>query len=290
MIIVSIATERNNYVKEFEQRLTQLKYTYKLLGLGKPWEGYISKTKWYLEFLKALNTNELIVVCDSYDLLFVRYPNELNELYNKRANGKLVVGVEPTSEAVCNIIPNCNTKTVKDCKITNTVYKDYKYPNSGFMMGYRDDLIDVYQFIKQQNISDDQEGLHAWLNDGNCDRCYFDTKLEFVFNYYPPVTLIFKKDRINVQLIINKNKKQIKVNNTFPCVIHMQAQNLDFGKRSEKIRNFLINGRVAIPWTVYAGDMYKKACSVEVYYIGYWWWVIVIVIIALLLFKYKKYK
>ena len=278
VLVLSVATDRTKYVKEFEYSLQKLGYDYKLLGLGKKWEGFETKMKYYLKELERLDPNELVIVCDSYDILFVQGPQIIESRYRQLANNKVVVGMENIKDELCNFIGICIPEVVKKCKIKNKYYPDFKYINSGFIMGSVRDLQEIFDFMIQNGFKDDQKALFNWIMK-NCSRCFFDYHLDFVFNYMPKH---FEKSKVKVELLNNL----IKVNNSTPCVVHTPAQYLDLGYRTEMIRNFIVNGRSPVGKMEYFKQSYEKSCSPEAYYIGYWWiFVVLIIIILILIFK-----
>lgn len=280
MIIISLATEKTKEFKEFEQTLQKNNYKYKIIGLNQPWEGFITKMNLYVKELKELkqrNPNELVIVCDSYDLLFIRKPDYLEKLYYEKANGKVIIGLENQTDFLCSIIsPVCDKDIIKKCNIKNPHYPDIKYINSGFIMGPVKLVLDIFSFIKINDIRDDQEGLYKWVSE-NCDKCYYDYHVDFILNYMPPC-LISKPIKTSFEGHLIKVRK-----NSYPCAIHMPGQYLDLGYRSEKYRNFLIPSRKNIKKIEYFKQIYGKFCSPEFSYLGYWWWVVVIFIILIII-------
>ncbi len=136
----------------------------------------------------------------------------------------------------------------------------------------------VIDFGKKNKFTDDQKGLFAWIiNNNNCHKCYFDYHLDFVFNYL--------YGSLNVQYINDK----IKVSDdSYPCVFHFPMQPGDLGKRSEKVRNWILPRRPKVKQIEYFKEFYTKLCSSQCCYIGYYWWCFVLLIIILLILWFNK--
>ena len=276
VLVLSLATDQTKEVKEFEYSLKKLGYEYRLLGLGQKWEGFVSKMKYTLEALEGLSPNELVIVCDSYDILFIQTPDVIENRYRKLANDKVVIGLESIQDIFCNFIDICIPEAIEKCNIKNKWHPDFNYINAGFMMGRAKDIQDIYNFMVENKFDDDQKGLFSWVME-NCDRCYFDYHLDFIFNYMPR---IFIKKHIKVKFKDNL----IEVNDiSTPCAVHIPGQYLDLGDRAEKVRNFIVPNRSRHEVWFYLDQCYKKACSPEAYYIGYWWFILILFIIILIL-------
>jgi len=273
MIIATVATSLNQYVEEYIHQLKKLKYNYRILGLNQPWKGFATKMKMYFEMLGSVSPDEIIVVCDSYDLLFLQDASTLLETYNRLAQNKVVIGLENINKHYCNISVICDPKVIEECKITNPYFEDFIYPNAGFIMGRAKDLRDIFQFMLDEKHTDDQYGLFQWIK-RNCKKCYFDVHLDFVFNYTPePFT-----KKLNIKIQDGQLTVQYKTNKSSPCVVHMWAHYLDYGYRSERVRNALFPNRQQISKLKYLDEFYGKLCKPEFYYFGYWWWMIILFI------------
>lgn len=284
MIIATVATSLNQYVEEYIHQLKKLKYNYRILGLNQPWNGFETKMKLYFELLQTVSPDEIIVVCDSYDLLFVQDASTLLETYNRLAQNKVVIGLENINKHFCNFSTICDPKVIEACKITNPYFEDFIYPNSGFIMGRAKDLQGIFQFMLDEKYNDDQYGLFQWIK-RNCQKCYFDVHLDFVFNY----TLeIFSAKKLNINVAAGQLTVQYKKNKSSPCAVHMWAHYLDLGYRSERIRNALFPNRQQVTKIEYLREFYGKICKYEFNYFGYWWWILFILTIVIIVLCCKK--
>lgn len=285
MIVLSIATDRNKYVIEFEKSLRRLGYRYELLGVGEKWEGFTTKMKLGMKKLLSLPPEEIVIMCDSYDIIFVQSPDTIMERYSTLAEGKVVIGLENITAGFCNFSPICDSSVIKTCKIHNTAYPNFKYINSGFMMGPAKYIYDVYKFMMENKMKDDQLGLFHWV-ERNCNKCYFDYHLDFVFNYF---VNSFINNSVRVDL--DPKTKTVWVNRrSTPSCVHIPAHYLDMGHRSEKIRNFMFPDRTPVKKIEYVTEFYGKTCKPEFGYLGYWWFILLILIVLLITMSIYAYK
>lgn len=275
MIVFAVATDKTILVKEFEQSLIKYNYNYEILGLGMTWSGFDLKMKLYYNALKKLPKDEIVIVCDSYDVMFVQSSKKIQERYNKLASNKVVIGLEPECyESICD------KETTKVCNIDNKKHKYYKYINSGFIMGRADLLMDIFKFQLDTNQHDDQIGLGKWVKN-NCNLCYFDYDFQFVFNYLD-TSVNFKRLKIKITNDTMKIDKNITVDGINPCVIHMPGQSNDLGKRSEIIRTFVLPERKKLGTMYYLNLNFLRLCKKDRYYCGYW--IVPVCLILLILF------
>jgi hypothetical protein len=249
MIVVTVATERNSFLDEWEYTLKKLNYRYTIIGLGEKWEGFQTKNKVMNTFLKRLNPDELIVFTDSYDLLFLQSPNVLLKKYRKLCpNWELLIGYEQSC-----VKESCDYSYIKSCG-----FKEHNYLNTGFIMGKNKDVLKGYQHSIDNNITDDQRGWGNYLSK-YCPKVYIDVNSEIVLNLFPEgfisnMTLnpIYKNFDIKNDILYNKDDKN------YPVVVHIPIQDFDIGKRSETIRNALIPNREPINGIKYFNRMMKR--------------------------------
>lgn len=288
LIVLSIATDPDNkYVSEFVQTLVERNYKYELLGTHKKWEGFTTKMKYFIDALKKLPPTQLVILCDSYDVLFVDTPKQMITKYNELANNKIVVGLENITKFFCGFSTICDPKIIEKCKIKNTSFPAFVYPNAGFLMGHAEDLLKIYQFMSEQEYKDDQYSLFQYIL-RNCDKFYFDYKLNFVFNYFTP-TSFFIKTPPDVKLETHHGKRTILVNKIAkPGSVHIPGHYLDFGIRSERLRDFLLPQRTKQASGVYIKEFYGKLCKPEFSYFGYWWWILLLFLLLTIVLSTLK--
>lgn len=282
-IVITVATSTNQYVDEFEYQVKKLGYHYFILGRGMEWKGWTMRSNLYIMKLRELS-DHIVIICDCYDLLFIQKADTLLDKYNQLATGKIVIGLENMRDMFCEMSPICYDYTVKKCKIDNKFLPTYNYPNAGFIMGSANEVVKIYEFMINSNIKDDQLSLYKWIYE-NCDKCYFDYRADFVFNYF--IKLPFLVDKHPNIEFLNETKEILIGGVSKPGVVHIPAQHFDLGHRSEHIRNFIISGRNQKKVIEYFKESYNKSCSEDFCYAGYWWWIILILLIIIIIVPIK---
>jgi len=264
MKILTVATDKNSYVDEWALSLEKFSFTenpsyfqksegfYKILGLGTKWKGFNTKMSEYLKELKTYEKNQIVVIVDSYDLLFLKDPRELLPLYNERADGKVVLGME----SVCGA--NCDTEFIKTCKT-----REGYFINSGFLMGPASILIDIFSYALDHGEGHDQLGLARFVAK-NCDLFYFDYDHKFVYNWFA----------------FTNYKESI--------IIHMPFQTLDLGFRRKHMSKEIFPDRTVS--RNYMKDLTEHVYKALKYGIYVRTICIIFSIVLLLAFLYNLYK
>jgi hypothetical protein len=281
LTVLTVATDsQNKYVQEFEKSLKRLGYHYVILGQSTPWKGWITKIHLFHDALTSLDPDEIVILCDSYDILFLQGPQTILHKYQTLARNKVVIGLENITQFYCQTSAICDPNVLKVCNIDNKDFPNFVYPNSGFLMGPVHEMKNLFAFLQNGQFKDDQYGLFQWILT-HCHKCYFDYGLDFVFNYISEQDMFIKEpvrvdyDTIDKQLTINHKSR--------PAVVHIPAHFIDLGERSETIRNFLFDyDRTPIKKTEYFKEFYQRLCKPEYSYLGYWWWVIIVVLLLML--------
>lgn len=242
MKVITIATEYNKYVEEWERSAKMFGYDYKIVGLGEKWEGFNTLMKLILDELKNYKDDDIILKVDCYDLVFADGPENLLKAYYKLMPDKknrVLFG----SENYC--MDNCEDSHINSCNIP--LEKTQKYLNGGFLMGPVKILREGYEYCLKYGNGDDQIGWAKYFSK-NCDNIILDYNSDIVLNYsYKRVMTPYIPNIKLPELILqNNNKIYNKTFNNYPIVIHMPYQTSDLGKRSEFVRKMIIPDREPI--------------------------------------------
>ena len=171
MLVVSVATEWNSRLENFKRSLNLCQYPYVLLGLGEVWNGWNWRTKKYLEFLKTLQNETIVVFMDSYDVIALRHSKFMLETFGAFKKN-IVVG----AEWYCGSTKNCKSLD----NYWNGKNRPYRqYVNCGFVMGYAKHLKKMYENILEYN--DDQFGLANYI-ESNPHEFALDVGSALVYN------------------------------------------------------------------------------------------------------------
>lgn len=196
---IGVATQNTEASKNWQRGMRHTGIPAKLVGLGQPYS-FDMKIKLSLEAMKADTEADIIITSDVYDVLI-----------NKEVVKKIKKSGETVKDHILDVfysfekpivigaeIPcfshNCYDFTFGE--LSNLVGKVYKYPNSGLIIGYRDDMIELYEGLK--NCKDDQMDLGE-LMDTYPERFALDTESKLFYNVY----IYPEKDRLKEALFVH---------------------------------------------------------------------------------------
>jgi len=162
--------DRDNY----EMSLEHFGYKYKVVGQGEKWHNFIdNKIKKPLEYLKTVKQKyKIIIFTDVFDVMACQGPETLIEKF-KETGKRICIGMENVCFSVC-----CIPLTVDSLK-----NQTMKYVNSGFYIGYTQDIIDMWQSILEYGDKDDQRCIAKYINQ-HPEKFHFDCNSDFVGNIH----------------------------------------------------------------------------------------------------------
>ena len=147
-------------------------WEYLIVGQGDVWNGFISKIKGYIKFLKTLPSDKIVILTDARDVICCRSPHAFMDAFNS-FGGNMVVSMELYCEGYMDINDtNLNKiKCVQSIPITQYWKKhniiklpDRKYVNSGLICGKVKQLLHELEWAINNNYSDDQLALCNYIN------------------------------------------------------------------------------------------------------------------------------
>lgn len=125
-----------------------------------PWGGLATKTKWLRQVLKNnLIKEDILIVCDCYDLVFSRPLDDLVHIYQNLYNSPCIISAEK------NYWPEEGLKKYFDDKDYPT---SFKYINSGLIVAEKEALITILESMDLNNYPDDhrkEDGTMFHSND-----------------------------------------------------------------------------------------------------------------------------
>ena len=195
------------------------KYSYEVLGMGKPWKGFKTKMENYLDGINRYITEKgpdaLAVFIDAFDVFCIKDAKKQADAYRaKPRKMPIVVGVE----IVCIYTSNCSMNALKWYDSNNIPggsekvkaalfepekgkdigYSYYESPtpvfvNSGFIMGPAIELQAMFQSMVDSGDDDDQLAVINYL-DKFPDRIDLDIEEALARNKIKPRTRLPDED------------------------------------------------------------------------------------------------
>lgn len=226
LYIITLATSKNNAVKNFELSCKKNNLKYKIIGLNENFLGWRWRMEKYYNELKNYKNNDVIIFCDSYDILFQESQNEILKKF-KSLNKPIVI----SSEMNLLLPPQLDQFDFNPLEFTPNKFKisnnsDYLYPCMGGVIGYKKDLQKFYRLLLSYN---DKNLKESCFHDDQCLVSYYFTKNHdkiFTLDYDQKIFGNLSGSLNRYEFIENKlfNKK---TNNT-PSLLHFQGNSLSY--------------------------------------------------------------
>lgn len=172
--LITLNTDRDDGLYNWEYTASSLGYDYKILGVGQKWGGWSWRTQKYLDYIQTLPEKNIVTITDGNDLFFTRSPTDLLNSYESY-NSDVVFGGEPTC---CTGKYQYHPFKVNRGIAISSMFDRYNqhndstrwmFPNAGCITGKVSRLVEMLEDIKDE--PDDQAGyLERLIEDFN----YFD--------------------------------------------------------------------------------------------------------------------
>lgn len=154
------------------QRSIQPGWEHRVIGQGQVWKGWITRMKAYQEACASLPENELVVLCDAYDVLCLLPSDGFQAVFDEFGKA-IVIG----AEEFCALNCHAPTKWWNSNELTSS----RKYCNGGLMAGYAGELAQMWQWTVERNFDDDQVGIGKFT-DEHPEKVHLDMESKLVFN------------------------------------------------------------------------------------------------------------
>ena len=201
----------------FNESLQRFGVTPLVLGMGEHWGGLMTKPRRLRDYLRSNYTGEVIIVCDAWDVVFARSPEDVaKEFYDERYEDTKILW-----NAEKNFFP---FNPDLDFPETGT---PYRYLNSGFSVGYDNAYLTLLESMDLDSIPDDHvdpAGQHVNPNDQE----YFQQAF-----CKQPVPMMLDKDAIICQTLHAVEASELDLTNerirntvtgSYPMTFHMNGQ------------------------------------------------------------------
>lgn len=159
MIVYSYISKNTKGSDNLRLSLEKFGYSYKFIGIGEVWKGFIKSKIVGLYNSLLSETEEIICIVDGYDMLANDYPDRLLQKY-KEFQCNIVFG----GEKFC--FGYNGTPIYKYSHIPFRSAR--KYLNGGFCIGKRNAILNLYKFLQDTGtftgINDDQKLVCEYVN------------------------------------------------------------------------------------------------------------------------------
>ncbi|SCO66627.1 procollagen lysine 5-dioxygenase, putative [Plasmodium vivax] len=139
--VLTFATHEQGYFKTLQESCSRLNIELTVLGMGKKWEGFITKLVKVKEYIKSCDDHDIVLFVDGFDTFFVQPANVIVERYIVNYDNLFVCTSESTystSFFLLRIIENMhlvfhnsifknNDNTEWDATRIRDKYKDFTY-------------------------------------------------------------------------------------------------------------------------------------------------------------------
>ena len=143
-IVLAVATEVTNDVNNFTATLEQHGYDYQLLGVGREWTGFKVKLEECKTAVNALDPEQVVVISDSSDVLFVR--SWVDDYLP--VEGRISVGAE-VGGTISSPLTNFRRHWYMHPEPNVNSYYN-AFVNAGFMLGRCKDLQFHYEEMEKE--------------------------------------------------------------------------------------------------------------------------------------------
>lgn len=140
LFVVTLSTDDNLLVRNFEKTASYFGYDYYIVGRGHQFQGWPWRTQLYIKSIKQLTNNDddVFILCDSNDFIFIGPASEMLEKF-VQSGERVLIGGEP---ACCNgRYGDRKHRHIALKKVKERIPSRYRFPNGGFIIGYKRDLI-----------------------------------------------------------------------------------------------------------------------------------------------------
>lgn len=204
LLVIGVATEKNDFLYNWELSLKKGGYKYKIIGLGEKWGGFKWRVKLKLIELKKLNKNIIICDLDTYDVIVPLQQRFMLQKFHKVRKGKPLVCCLESNSNSFNTIPIPEIIYGK-----MNIYPNLQTVNAGFLIGYNEYIQKFYNYFLNSEEFDDQVGLCNFIK---CSPEYFS----FDINNELGLNLNMKNDFKEW----NFTKNCINKSGLVPAIIH----------------------------------------------------------------------
>lgn len=166
-LVITYDNEPNENTQFYINTLKTNKWEYILIGRGEKWEGWTTRMHAYLNILKTLPLNKVVVLTDARDVICCRSSSAFMDAFHSFSSDMVVC-----MELMCdNRLEQPSDYIGYQCHPISNYWKFHsrlppprKYVNNGLVTGKVHKLIEVLQYGINNKYSDDQYALGSFIN------------------------------------------------------------------------------------------------------------------------------
>ncbi len=160
VLVISFSNANHVGLVNFKNSISKhLGWTYKVIGMGTKWEGWMTRMKAYHSYLSRLPPDEIVVLSDAYDVLCINNGGlRFKELFLS-LNKPIVIG----AETGCSF--NCFPPQKYWDEVKLNPNNKRRYVNGGLIAGYAGELAKMWAWCIERKFDDDQVGLGQFVNE-----------------------------------------------------------------------------------------------------------------------------
>ncbi len=162
MKFVTVATSDNKGLQLLKRSCAHFDIDLEVLGFGKPYHGNGTKIIYLMEYLRKQDPDEIVLFTDAYDSFFVKDVSNLEKEF-KAFDHELLFSSEDNYYFRIQGVEHLFLNRYYFYKYpqSESVYKKYRYLNSGGYMGYTKAILRVFEASGiTKGMHSDQVNLH----------------------------------------------------------------------------------------------------------------------------------
>ena len=205
--IITVANQNKYYFDYLKESIEKNNGTLTVLGFGMEWKGFVWRFKLMKDHLLKLNKNDIVCFIDGFDVVCVNNINNIITKFNdiiNREKCKIITGFDN--------VPNKFIRLINSIYFSNKV--NTKIINAGTYIGTVDDILDIFNSLNLNNLSDNMDD-QVLLNNyylTHMKDIYIDINAELFLTIGSPLT------DLNKFVTIKNNT--VYYNNSKPFFIH----------------------------------------------------------------------
>jgi hypothetical protein len=167
-LVITYDNQPTENTRFYINTLKTNKWDYILLGKDEVWEGWTTRTKAYLNILKTLPQNKVVVLTDARDVICCRSSSAFMDAFHSFSKDIVVC-----MELMCdNLLDQPDDYIGLQCHPIQNYWKyhsihpipDRKYVNNGLVVGKVCKLIEVLKYNVDNKYLDDKYALGSYIN------------------------------------------------------------------------------------------------------------------------------